>query len=241
MLAITGQKADSSYLTGAPFQDLLKYLIRDIPAFFIDMIRSLFGYITRLQVIFFILFLSAGTALGVRMLHRKREMVVSQPRDHPVKFGETKQNCQLGKNESVSRLEPFLSMFFLMGGILIAYDLLVTRHPPILLTEVRSVYYIMPAQAILLIGLSALLTRPELKKTVFNPSVYPMIILFVLFLLAGNIIGTIRIEHVIYGRMLKEAYTNTQMLLDALRHLNSPGFIPNRSIILDPIYQLFLK
>jgi hypothetical protein len=238
MLAITGQSADTSYLTGAPFAYLLNFLIADILPLIIDMIRYLFGYTpSLLGTILLILVLEVALWLSVRP-NKKLPSISKRIMANP--------NSQKLKDKFLSsfrlfiaRHEPLPSLFFLLGGLAIIYDFLVTRHPPLLWPDVRPAYYIMPAQATLLLGLTILLTRARIRWLLkFPMNYYLTIFLFTVFLV-GNVVGSINIKDVLFSGPNTTMNLHDPALLNALAHLDTPGFIPDGNIAVDPIYLLF--
>jgi hypothetical protein len=240
MFAVTGQKADTSYLTGAPFAYLLNFLVADILPLIIDMIRYLFGYISSLL----------GTILLITVLEVALWLSIKPNRKSPyfVEQIVVKKNSQKLKDKLLSRFrvfilryEPLPSLFFLLGSLAIIYDFLVTRHPPLLWPDVRPTYYIMPAQASLLFGLAILLTRAKIRWALKSPlNYYFTIFLFTVFLVC-NVIGSINIKDVLFSGPNTTMNLHDPALLTALAHLDSPGYKPDGEIALDPIYLLFLS
>jgi hypothetical protein len=218
-LTFSGVPTDSSYITQANMVNLLPYLKREIPLLLVDMVRTLFGFVTQFQGFIIILFFGiAALWLGMG----------------PLKTGEDRPGPE-------ARAEPFFTLLVLLGGILVVYDFLITRWPPILFQDVRFTYYIMPAQAILLFGMASFLARPPLLKKILDPELYPVVILLFIFFLGGNIVGVIRIKSILEGGRLAAVYQFAPLLLDALKNLNSNNYIPGKAVLADPIYRLFLS
>lgn len=240
MLAVTGQVADSSYLTQAPLQNLIPLMARKIPGVIVDMMRNMMGNITRFQALFGLVLLGVGAIWLGTEPHRI-------PTDEPIAGRQnSKKNVKkerFGKRVYywAVRNEPLFTLAVLIGGILVIYDFLVMRHLPILWPDVRIVYYIMPAAATLLFGIFTFLARPRLQNKILDPSLYPVIILFLLILLVGNVVGVVGVKNVLENGHLKDFYKYAPKLLDALRILDSPNYIPDESLITDPIYKLFVK
>jgi hypothetical protein len=239
MLALTGQKADTSYLTGAPFQYFLGFVFLAIPPFIVDMVQYLFGYITQIGgAIFLSWMLITSLWLSVR------------PKKKLLKQATAVSNSERPKwkilsmlRAFVSRYEPLLSMLYLFNGIAMVYALLVTRHAPILWADVRPTYYIMPAQAVLLFAVATLLGRARVKWLFKFRGVHSFTLVLFTLILIGNLIGSIQIKDLLFGNgENREAYPrDNAALLDSLAHINSPDFEPDREIAADPIYQLFSK
>ena len=140
----------------------------------------------------------------------------------------------------ISHYEPLLSMLFILSGLAMVYAFLVTRHPPVLWPDVRPTYYIMPAQAVLLITVATLLARARIKWILKSQRMHYIVIVLSTFFLLGNVIGSIQIKNILLnnGDNMK-LLPHDAGLLDALAQINSPGFEPNANIATDPIYQLF--
>ena len=147
----------------------------------------------------------------------------------------------MGLGLAAERAEPLFTMLALFGGILVAYGLLVTRHLAILWSDVRLWYYIMPAQTIILFATATFLARPSLQKALQDPGLNAGVILFLLVLLAGNVIGVIQVKSMLENGLLAHVYQFAPRLLEALKHLSDPGFTPAKDIQADTIYQLFRK
>ncbi|MBK9926880.1 MAG: hypothetical protein IPP66_16540 [Anaerolineales bacterium] len=228
--AISGKRADTSFLTGAPFAALPNFLIADILPLMTDMLRYLFGYIsTLLGSIELILILEIALWLSIRS-NKKAERFLN-PKDSkklPQKF-----------RAFIARYEPIPSLFFLAGSIAIVYDFLVTRHPPLLWPDVRPTYYIMPAQAAILFGITILLTRAKSRWFLKEHKRLALVTLIFAFLLIGNVIGSIRIKDVLIGGPNTRINLHDPSLLKALANLKSPEYQPDRAILDDPIYILF--
>jgi hypothetical protein len=240
MLAVTGQYADSYYLSQAPFQNLVPFIIGKMPLLFLDMVRTLLGNITQLQA-FIVFVMLGGVAIWLGTGSKESLAGESLPCNHNITINEEKEYSEARKKDWAAQIEPFFSLLALISSILVVYDFLVVRHPPILMPDIRLAYYIMPAQAVLLFGITALLVQPRLQKKIFSDHIYPVIILLLLFLVVGNVNGVIEIKDVLEGGHLSEFYQYTPRLLDALRHLHTPNYVPDKTIITDPIYQFFLK
>jgi hypothetical protein len=220
MRAVTGQTVDTSYLAAVPIQDFLIVFFLGMPVYFLDIVRLLFGN-------FSYLFLGSlalvGTAAAWYVRSRNRQ-ARPDSQGRPVEF-----------RRWLARADVPL---FLVGGLMASYDLLATRHLDILLQpEARLIYYSMPAQAVLLFGAAAWLSRPA--GTDFVQKYYFTVILVAVCLLAGNIIGTSGLKPVVFGGSLADAYTHTQILLAALKGLHTTGFVPPASVLTDPIFRLF--
>ncbi len=240
MLAVTGQVADSSYLTQAPLQNLVPLMFWQIPVLLLDMMENMLGNLTRFQALFGLILLGMGAIWLGTGSHKS---LTDGPLANKPYTQKKAKKESIGKrmNHWAVRNEPLFTLVVLIGGILVIYDFLVMRHPPILWPDVRVAYYIMPAAATLLFGIFMFLARPGLQNKILDPNLYPVIILFLLILLVGNLVGVIGVRYVLENGSLKDYYKYTPRLLDALRHLDSPNYIPDRSIIVDPIYQLFVK
>ncbi len=241
MLAITGQKADTSYLTSAPLQYFPGQLLIAMPYFIVDMVRYLFGYIPEIGGAF--LLLCAVTTSIWLTVRSKKKIVGSWAQDAPISNSEQlKQKIISRLRAFISRYEPLLTMLFMLGGITIIYALLVTRHGPILWPDVRPVYYIMPAQAVLLFAAATLLTRARIKWILKFRGMYYFTLVLLIFFLSGNIIGSICIKNLLFNSgQNMEAFPHDSALLNSLAHINSPGFEPDAKIAADPVYQLFSK
>lgn len=239
-VAITGQKADTSYLTGVPFQYFIVVLLLGIPPLLIDMMRYLFGYIPRSGGVI-LLACMIGASVRLTIKPRKKTPPVLHPRVPIIDHKHHRQNILVKLRIFLSRFEPILSMLFLLGGIAAAYDLLVTRHPPIMWPDVRPTYYIMPAQVVLLFGTITLLARARIKWFLRRP--LPQILASVLLtvFLLGNFIGSIQINDLLLNGKNTRLYTHSPALINALGHINTPGFKPDSIIATDPIYLMFSK
>jgi hypothetical protein len=240
MRAVTGQIANSAFLTQAPLQDLIPLMMTKIPALILGMMGILLGNMTKIQALFGLVLLGMGAiwlGIGSQISSAKGPLVNAQ---HPRKEGK---NEGFGKRTYywAVRNEPLFTLAVLIGGILVIYDFLVMRHKGILMPDVRIVYYVMPAAATLLFGIFTFLVRPGLYKKILNPNLYPVIILFLLILLVGNVVGVIGDRSVLENGHIGDYYRFAPRLLYELRLLDSPNHIPNESIINDPIYQLFVK
>jgi hypothetical protein len=240
-LTFSGVPIDSSFITQANMVNLLPYLKREIPLLLVDMVRTLFGFGTQLQGFFIILFFCIlALWLGVSPRKTGGEKLLSGNTGSEMNVHD--QSIQAGgRFGAVVRAEPFFTLLVLFGGILVVYDFLITRWPPILWQDVRFTYYIMPAQAILLFGLVTFLARPPLQKKMIDPNLYPVVILLLIFFLGGNIVGVIHIKSILEGGSLAASYQYAPLLLDALKNLNSNNFLPAKTVLADPIYQLFLS
>lgn len=239
MLAVTGQKADSSYLTGAPFQYFMGFLLLAMPSLIADMVQYLFGYIT--QTGGFILLLVIFSA-SIWLTMRPKTDLAKKLRQRTVvsDLGQRNWNFQERLRSFISRYEPILTLLFVLSGLALIYALLVTRHAPILWPDVRPTYYIMPAQVVLLFVVATFLARARIKWMLKFPGTRYFTILFLTCFLLGNIIGSIQIKDLLFsGGDRTELFPHDPGLLDALAHLDSRDFQPDDNIATDPIYQLF--
>lgn len=237
MLDITGQTANTSYLTGAPFQYFFGFLFLAIPGFIIDMIRFLFGYIPETAGAILLL-LAFSTAIWLSLRPKKKEARLRNTRREDSK---PEQNAFISRiRKLISQYEPTLSILFLLGGIALIYTLLVTRHAPILWPDVRPTYYIMPAQAVLLFTTATLLARPRIKWQLRLPAAHYVTVFLLFIFLVGNSMGSIRIKSLLYNGDNMKLFPHDAGLIDALGHLDTPEFEPNDKIAEDPIYLLFV-
>jgi hypothetical protein len=241
MLAITGQGADTSYLTGAPFQYFVGFLLLAIPPFIFDMVQYLFGYITQTGGAIFVLWMLI-TSLWLTTRPKKKVAWTMTQGTAVSNSEQPKRRIHSVVRAFISRYEPLLSMLFILSGIAIIYTLLVTRHAPILWPDVRPTYYIMPAQAVLLFAFATLLARARIKWILKFRAMHYFSIVLLAFFLVGNIIGSIHIKNLLFhsGENM-EAYPHDPALINSLAHINAPGFEPDDNISKDPIYQLFAK
>lgn len=242
MLALTGQKADTSYLTGAPFQYFVGFLFVALPPFIVDMVQYLFGYITQIGGAIFLSWMLI-TSLWLTVRSKKKDSAnLTRGRDVP---GSQQPQWKLISvvRAFISHYEPFLSMLFVLNGIALIYALLVTRHAPILWPDVRPIYYIMPAQAVLLFAVATLLARARIKWILKYRGIHHLTTVLLTLFLLGNMIGSIHIKNLLFGggENMEAFPRDTAALLNSLAHINSPGFEPDGSIATDPIYQLFSK
>lgn len=240
MLAITGQKADTSYLIGAPFQYFVGFLLLAIPPFIFDMVQYLFGYITQTGGAIFVLWMLI-TSLWLTARPKKKAAWTMTQGTAVSNSEQPNRRIHSVVRAFISHYEPLLSMLFILSGIAIIYTLLVTRHAPILWPDVRPTYYIMPAQAVLLFAVATLLARARIKWILKFRGVHRIAIVLLTFFLLGNLMGSIHIKNLLFGRgENREAFPrDTAALLNSLAHINSPGFAPEGKIATDPIYQLF--
>jgi hypothetical protein len=232
MLQITGQQADISYLASAPIQYIPAYLVQTAPIIFIDMVRYLVGYITPVQALV-VLILITTLVIWVDLYKRNHRANFIDPSGKLV-------DNSIGAVVVHSYSFNFL---FLVGGISFVYAFLVIRHVQILWPDIRPVYYIMPAQSILLFGLSAWIANIQQNEEVRKRNLIPALITIFAFLLAGNIIGSIKVKNLLYGGNNEKLSMdqNSLIVLDALKYIHIPGYLPPPNIASDPIYQLFTK
>jgi hypothetical protein len=240
MLAITGQKADTSYLTGAPFQYFVGFLLLAIPPFMADMAQYLFGYITRMGGTVLLLWMLT-TSIWLTFRPKKKALGTLTQGTAGSNSEQSKRKILSTLRSIISRYEPLLSMLFILGGIGLIYTLLVTRHAPILWPDVRPAYYIMPAQAVLLFAVVTLLARARIKWILKFRGMHTFTIVLLTFFLLGNIIGSIHIKDLLFSGENMKAFPRDAALLNSLAHINSPGFEPNDNVATDPIYRLFSK
>ncbi|HEX2996546.1 MAG TPA: hypothetical protein VHP14_17100 [Anaerolineales bacterium] len=234
-LAITGQKADVSYLNSAPFQYFPGFLFITMPSFIADMLRYLFGYVPQAGGAIFVVWL----AISIWLVRPKKKTSAILPRTATTCSKKAGQKILFTLRSFFSRYEPALTLLFILASIAIIYALLATRHAPILWPDVRPTYYIMPAQAVLLLSLATFLARARIKWMFKSPPKYYITLAILIFFLVGNIIGSIRIKSFLFSGQNTKLFPHGATLIDSLVHVNSPNFKPDKKIAEDPIYQLF--
>jgi len=241
MLATTGQKADTAYLTDAPFQYFVGFLLIAIPPFIADMAQYLFGYITQSGGAIVLAWMLT-TSMWLTLRPKKTALGTSTQGTAVSNSERTKPKFLSKLRSLISRYEPVLSMLFILGGITIIYALLVTRHAPILWPDVRPIYYIMPAQVALLFSVATLLARARIKWMLKFPGMHYFTIVLLAFFLLGNIRGSIYVKDVLFhGQNLDIAFRHDPALISSLANIHLPGFEPCDQVATDPIYQLFSK
>lgn len=234
-LIFSGHNADSSYLTGAPWADLPHFLFVGTPPLIVDMVQYLFGYLSQ-----------AGGAILLAWVFTTSLWLTSRPKKKTLKAITTAWDPRLPRQQFIlklrsfiSRYEPLLTLFFILGSITIIYGLLATRHPPMLSPDVRPTYYIMPAQAALLFSTAIFLARARIKWFFKFPRIRYFAIVLLVFFLVGNTIGSIRIKVLLYSGQNVKLFPHDAALIDSLAHIHSANFKPNENVATDPIYQLF--
>jgi hypothetical protein len=230
MTAISGQQANNTYLTQAPLDNLIPFLFKEIPLLLMDMIRTLFGNITPMQAVFLLVLLIIAAGWVGRTSQERAKTAGEQTITESDK-----------KNLWVARTEPYFNLLVLIAGLLVIYDLLVTRHEPILWPDVRYTYYVMPGIITMFIGFSTLIMREKIQSLIRKPGVYQVVVLCMVFMIAGNVAGIFRIQEIASSGHLTDAFKSTPLLLEGLRSLHNSSIVPDSSMLTDPIYQYFQK